>query len=67
MIPIHNCTEGYLRETLQSVLCQDPGSKTMQIEVIDNCSTIGDPEALVRDIGAGRIDFHRQHENCAAT
>jgi len=63
MIPIYNAREDYLRETLQSVLCQDPGIDEMQIEVLDNCSTIGDPEALVREIGGGRILFHRQTHN----
>jgi GT2 family glycosyltransferase len=63
MIPIYNAREDYLRETLQSVLCQDPGVDEMQIEVLDNCSTIGDPEALVREIGGGRVLFHRQTHN----
>ena len=63
MIPIYNAREDYLRETLQSVLCQDPGAEEMQIEVLDNCSTAGDAEALVREIGGGRIAFHRQTHN----
>lgn len=63
MVPIYNCPPHYLRETLQSVLCQDPGPAEMQIEVIDNCSTAGDPEALVQEIGGGRISFHRQPSN----
>lgn len=63
MIPIYNAREDYLRETLQSVLCQDPGAEEMQIEVLDNCSTAGDPEALVREIGGGRVAFHRQTHN----
>jgi glycosyl transferase family 2 len=63
MIPIYNGREDYLRETLNSVLVQDPGIDQMQIEVIDNCSTIGDSEAIVRELGQGRIDFHRQHRN----
>ncbi len=63
MVPIYNCPPHYLRETLQSVLCQDPGAAEMQIEVIDNCSTSGDPEAVVREIGGGRIAFRRQPEN----
>jgi GT2 family glycosyltransferase len=63
MIPIYNCREDYLRETLGSVLRQDPGAADMQIEVLDNCSTIGDPEAVVREMGAGRIGFHRQTHN----
>jgi glycosyltransferase involved in cell wall biosynthesis len=63
MIPIYNSREDYLRETLESVLAQDPGIADMQIEVLDNCSTIGDPEALVRKLGGGRIAFHRQTHN----
>ncbi|HEX2889122.1 glycosyltransferase [Vineibacter terrae] len=63
MIPIYNCPANYLRETLESVLCQDPGTGEMQIEVVDNCSTMGDPEALVREIGRGRVQFHRQPSN----
>jgi hypothetical protein len=63
MIPIHNCREDYLRETLRSVLGQDPGIAEMQIEVLDNCSTIGDAEAVVREMGGGRIEYHRQPAN----
>lgn len=63
MIPVFNAREDYLRETLASVLQQDPGSEKMQIEVIDNCSTSFDPEPLVRELGGGRIAFHRQPEN----
>lgn len=63
MIPIYNCREDYLRETLGSVLCQDPGPGDMQIEVLDNCSTVGDAEGVVREIGGGRIAFHRQTHN----
>ena len=65
MIPIYNCREDYLRETLRSVLGQDPGIAEMQIEVLDNCSTIGDPEAVVREMGGGRIEYHRQPVNVA--
>ena len=63
MIPIFNCREDYLRETLRSVLCQDQGAEDMQIEVLDNCSTIGDPEAVVREMGNGSVAFHRQTHN----
>ena len=63
MIPIYNAREDYLRETLQSVLCQVPGAEEMQIEVLDNCSTAGDAEALVREIGGGRIAYHRHTHN----
>jgi ribosomal protein S14 len=63
MVPVHNCPPHYLRETLESVVRQDPGPAEMQIEVIDNCSTVGDPEAIVREVGGGRIAFRRQAEN----
>jgi glycosyltransferase involved in cell wall biosynthesis len=63
MVPIYNCPPHYLREALESVLRQDPGPDEMQIEVIDNCSTTGDPEAVVREVGGGRITFRRQSEN----
>lgn len=62
MIPTYNGTK-YLKETLKSVLSQDPGSDVMQIEVIDDCSTQDDPEPLVREIGEGRIIFARQPQN----
>jgi hypothetical protein len=63
MIPVYNCPDRYLRETLLSVLSQDPGASEMQIEVIDNCSTEGDVEKLVQEIGGGRIAFFRQPMN----
>lgn len=62
MIPTFNCAQ-YLRETLASVLAQDPGSKLMQIEVVDDCSTKDDPEAVVAELGRGRVHFHRRPEN----
>lgn len=65
MIPVYHCAE-YLRETLTSVLSQDPGVEHMQIEVIDNCSTEDDPQAVVREIGEGRVHFHRQPMNVGA-
>src|SRR5207253_10172288 len=36
MIPAYECA-GYLVETLESVLAQDPGPDRMQIEVVDDC------------------------------
>lgn len=62
MFPVFNCAN-YLREALQSVLRQDPGENEMQIEVIDNCSTKDDPEAVVWELGRGRVQFHRQPQN----
>lgn len=62
MIPTYNCAH-YLRETLASVLAQDPGVDLMQIEVIDDCSTADDPEAIVQELGKGRVGFYRQPRN----
>jgi len=62
MIPTYNCI-GYLKQTLESVLCQDWGEEHMQIEVIDDYSTDGDVEALVKSIGRGRVGFFRQEKN----
>jgi glycosyltransferase involved in cell wall biosynthesis len=62
MIPTYNCAH-YLRETLNSVLAQDPGSEHMQIEVIDDCSTLDNPEAVVQEVGEGRVNFYRQPKN----
>ena len=62
MIPTYNCAH-YLRETLASVLEQDPGIERMQIEVVDDCSTLDDPESVVKELGQGRVSFYRQPEN----
>jgi GT2 family glycosyltransferase len=62
MIPNYNSGE-CLRKTLQSVLAQDRGAEHMQIEVVDHCSTEGDPEALVRAVGRGRVMFYRRPKN----
>ncbi len=62
MIPTYNCTN-YLKTTLLSLLAQAPSPEVMQIEVIDNCSTEGDPEALVKELGKERVSFYRQPQN----
>jgi glycosyltransferase involved in cell wall biosynthesis len=62
MIPAYNSTM-YLEKTLSSVLCQDPGAAEMQIEVVDDASTMGDPESLVRRVGGERVGFIRQPRN----
>jgi hypothetical protein len=62
MIPTFNCA-AYLRETLASVLVQDPGAELMQIEVVDDCSTRDDPEAVVDEMGGGRVAFFRRSQN----
>ncbi|MBD2343417.1 glycosyltransferase [Anabaena subtropica] len=66
MIPSYNCAS-YLRETLASVLAQDPGLEMMQIEVIDDYSTKDDPEAVVAELGRGRVSFYRQPQNVGHT
>jgi glycosyltransferase involved in cell wall biosynthesis len=65
MIPTFNCAN-YLRLTLQSVLAQAPGPDQMQIEVVDDCSTKDDPEAVVREVGQGRVQFYRKPQNGGA-
>jgi glycosyltransferase involved in cell wall biosynthesis len=62
MIPTYNCAK-YLRETLESVLAQDPGHEQMQIEVVDDCSDRDDPEQVVKEIGRGRVLFYRKPAN----
>jgi GT2 family glycosyltransferase len=61
MIPTYNCAS-YLRETLESVLAQDPGPERMQIEVVDDGS-VDDPGAVVEEVGRGRVGFHRRPTN----
>lgn len=62
MIPTFNCAK-YLRETLESVLAQDPGPEQMQIEVVDDCSDKDDPEEVVKEIGRSRVSFYRKSVN----
>jgi len=62
MIPVYNRVE-YLPETLRSILTQDPGRERMQIEVLDDCSTLSDPEAMVRGIVGDRVSYFRQPRN----
>ena len=62
MIPAYNCIV-YLQETIESVLIQDPGADKMQIVVVDDCSTDGDVEALVKKVGRGRVQLFKQDQN----
>lgn len=59
MIPVYNRTV-YLNRVLQSVLAQNITAEEMQIEVIDNSSKATEIEAIVRDIGRGRISYYKQ-------
>ena len=62
VIPTYNCAN-YLKETLASVLAQDPGEAIMEIIVVDDHSTKDDPEAIVKEFGQGRVKFIRQEKN----
>ena len=62
MIPTYHCAD-YLRHTLRSVLEQAPSPADMQIEVVDDASFKDDPEAVVRELGRGRVSFFRQPVN----
>ena len=62
VIPTYNCAN-YLKETLASVLEQDPGEASMEIIVVDDHSTKDDPEAVVKEYGKGRVKFIRQEKN----
>ncbi|MFZ0960203.1 MAG: glycosyltransferase [Terriglobia bacterium] len=62
MIPAYNRTQ-YLEKTLKSVLSQDPGAEEMQIEVVDDASSVDDPEPLVRRIAGERVSFARNPRN----
>ena len=62
VIPTYNCAN-YLKETLASVLAQDPGEAIMEIIVVDDYSTKDDPEAVVKEFGQGRVQFIRQEKN----
>ena len=65
MIPTYNCAR-FLRETLESVLSQEIDPEEIQIEVIDDCSTSDDPEAVVCEFGQGRVSFYRKPANAGA-
>ncbi|EDZ94635.1 glycosyl transferase family 2 [Limnospira maxima CS-328] len=62
MIPTYN-GDTYLEETLNSILEQDLDPQTTEIEVVDDCSTAGDTEAIVKTVGRGRVKFYRQPHN----
>lgn len=64
MIPTYNRVK-YLEQALKSVLQQIPNSEEIQIEVVNDCSnqSIQDEmEALVKNIGGGRVNFYRHPE-----
>ena len=52
MIPTFNCGR-FLPQAIASVLAQAPSPNTMQIEVIDDHSTVDDPEKIAEEVGGG--------------
>jgi glycosyltransferase involved in cell wall biosynthesis len=62
MIPTFNCAR-YLRVTLESVLREGYPPEAMQIEVVDDCSDHDDPEAVVQEVGQGRVAFFKHSRN----
>lgn len=62
MIPTYNCAV-FLERTLRSVLDAFGDRTDVQIEVIDDCSTADDPEAVVRSFDDPRVAFFRQPSN----
>jgi glycosyltransferase involved in cell wall biosynthesis len=63
MIPTYRPDGKYLRQTLESVLQQDPGPKQMQIEVVDDCSPGVDVAAMVKSIAGERVKVSRTPRN----
>jgi glycosyltransferase involved in cell wall biosynthesis len=62
MIPVYNCSR-FLPEAIRSVLQQPFTKEEMQIEVVDDASTDADVEALVTEVGKGRVGYFRQQHN----
>lgn len=62
MIPAYNCIQ-YLAAAMQTVLDQYPGKEFMEIVVVDDASTDGDVEALVKQVGKGIIGYFKQDQN----
>lgn len=60
MIPTYNPNLDYFAQGLRAVLAQDPGSATMEIAVVDDCSSSFDPHHHVRGIGGDRVSWFRQ-------
>lgn len=63
MLPTYNPNPKYLEKVLRSILEQNFGADEMQIEVIDDSSSQYDSEAIVKEIGKGRVQFYRQSRN----
>jgi glycosyltransferase involved in cell wall biosynthesis len=62
VIPCYNASE-WLPQSLGCVLQQDPGPEQMEILVVDDCSTLGNPAHITDQLGSGRVKFLRQEKN----
>ena len=62
MMPTYNCLD-HFEHALRSVLEQDPGADQMHIAVIDDCSTNGRSEEVVKRMAPMRVEFYRQPKN----
>lgn len=60
MVPTFEPDPLFLAETLESVLCQDPGEEIMQIQLVDDCSEGFDPAEFLQGRLAGRVRWLRQ-------
>lgn len=65
MLPCYNDAD-LLQQALESVLTQDPGPEVMQIEVVDDASSTGDPAGVVERLGAGRVTLYRHPRRVGA-
>ena len=63
LIPTYEPPARYLRETIESVLQQDPGPAEMHIEIVDDASPRTDVPALVKAIAGDRIKVTRNPRN----
>jgi glycosyltransferase involved in cell wall biosynthesis len=63
VIPAYEPKPHYLEQTLQSVLSQDPGSESMQLEVVDDCSPTVDVKQIVRAVAGDRVHFSQTDVN----
>ena len=61
MIPTYNPVNySWLEQTIESVLKQAQEYETMQVELVDDCSTNFDPEDFIKKSGSNRITCFRQ-------
>jgi glycosyltransferase involved in cell wall biosynthesis len=63
MIPTYRPELALLRQTLESVLQQDPGADQMQIEVVDDCSPDANVGEMVKAIAGTRVKVTQTPKN----